>query len=339
MTDPGVDFSLLSECRLRLVEQGAETLMLDRLGCAHAPTWNVGEKPCGPPSSLIQQIGADGLERSSQRVENDRLPKAECPRTALAQQMGADGLHVLHALEQPDAPVELAEVERVHLLLPDRPHDDDLSGGKATWRAGPHAEEGEGIIRSPSDPEASTGTKRETTWFGDNVHLTETCAVEGPEEAHPMPQLMVQVQTTMATVQDGDMTAALQEDVVQHHLMPEEQIVDTGSVDAEVLVSRQQNHGLTLVGPVLSDNRWQAKAGEGFNGVHVQLDWHAECATCPVRSDGTKSSTTGRVLHVRPHAATSTRHSSVSAGVSGTSRHRGNAFPSGTRHGDTTRAL
>ena len=52
----------------------------------------------------------------------------------------------------------------------------DLSGGKANWRAGPQASDDEGIIRSPYDPEARTGKKRETTWFGYKVHLTETCA-------------------------------------------------------------------------------------------------------------------------------------------------------------------
>src|SRR6266567_2485613 len=41
----------------------------------------------------------------------------------------------------------------------------------------------EGIIRSPYDPEARTGKKRETTWFGYKVHLTETCALETTEDA------------------------------------------------------------------------------------------------------------------------------------------------------------
>ncbi len=146
-----------------------------------------------------------------------------------------------------------------------------------------------------------------------------------------MPQLIVEVQTTAANVQDVDMTAVIQEDLAQHHLLPEEQIVDTGYVDAELLVSSQRQHGLKLVGPVLSDNSWQAKAGKGFDVAHFHLDWQAQLATCPqgqsssrwslagerievvfaqqgcaagpVRSDCTKSSTTGRVLHVRPQAA------------------------------------
>jgi|GEM_PF-3940777 len=54
-----------------------------------------------------------------------------------------------------------------------------------------------------------------------------------------MPQLIVQVQTTVANVQDVDMTQVLQEDLAQHHLLLTEQIVDTGYIDAELLVKRR----------------------------------------------------------------------------------------------------
>jgi transposase len=208
-----------------------------------------------------------------------------------------------------------------------------VSGGQAKWRAGPQESSDEGIIRSPSDPEARTGKKRETTWFGYKVHVTETCALEKAEDAQAqaLPQLIVEVQTTVANVQDVDMTEVLQEDLAQHHLRPEEQIVDSGYIDAELLVKRKPRYGIKLVGPVLSDNSWQAKANKGFDGSHFQIDWQSlqatcpqgqtsarwslvggrmeivfareVCAACPMRSDCTKSSTTGRVLHVRPQAA------------------------------------
>jgi transposase len=73
-------------------------------------------------------------------------------------------------------------------------------------------------------------------------------------------------------VQDVEITQVIQEDLARHHLLPDEQIVDTGYVDAELLVSSQQNYGITLLGPVLSDNSWQAKAGKGFDVAHSQLD-------------------------------------------------------------------
>ena len=170
------------------------------------------------------------------------------------------------------------------------------------------------------------------------MHLTETCGLETTEDAQgrALPQLIVDVQTTVANVQDVDMTEVIQENLAQHHLLPDEQIVDTGYVDADLLVKSQQHYGIRLLGPVLSDNSWQAKAGKGFDVAHFQLDWQnlqaicpqgqrsarwsptgermevvfarEGCAACPMRTDCTQSSTTGRVLHVRPQAAHEALH-------------------------------
>jgi hypothetical protein len=78
-------------------------------------------------------------------------------------------MHLLHALEQAGAPAELSRVASVQMLRHIWQQYDDLSGGKAKWRAGPQESSDEGIIRSPYDPEARTGKKRETTWFGYKV--------------------------------------------------------------------------------------------------------------------------------------------------------------------------
>jgi transposase len=367
LSDPGFDFSVLSEFRTRLIESQQERLLLDRFleVCKQRGWLKAGGKQRTDsthvlarvrslsnlecvgetlravlddlatlePDWLLKQISPDWFERYSHRVENYRLPKAESQRTALAQQIGEDGWHLLQAVEQPDTPEALKEATCVHLLRQIWQQYYDLSGGKVKWRAGPQADGGEGIIRSPSDTEARTGKKRETTWLGYKVHLTETCALEtsGQEQEQVLPQLITDVQTTVASVQDVEMTSVIQENLAHHELLPEEQIVDTGYVDAHLLVSSQQQHGIRLLGPALSDNSWQAQAGKGFDVAHFHLDWQAEqatcpqghtssrwsrarerievvfaketCAGCPVRSNCTKSLTTGRVLHVRPQAA------------------------------------
>jgi transposase len=367
LTDPGFDFSILSEFRQRLVEGKSGTLLLDRLlevckqrgwlkgggkqrtDSTHvlARVRSLSNLECVgetlraalddlaalAPDWLVQQITSDWFERYSHRVENYRLPKAENQRLALAQQIGEDGMHLLQALELPQAPGELKEVESVQLLRQIWQQYYDVSGGKVKWRAGPQASADEGIIRSPYDPEARTGKKRDTTWFGYKVHITETCALETGDDAQTrdLPQLIVQVETTVANVQDVQMTQTIQEDLAQHQLLPDEQIVDTGYVDADLLVSSKETYGITLLGPVLSDNSWQAKAGKGFDMGSFHLDWQAEhaicpqgqtsqsfrragerievvfpketCAGCPVRSDCTRSATTGRVLHVHSQAA------------------------------------
>jgi transposase len=359
LTDPGFDFSLLSEFRQRLVEDGAETLLLDGLleRCKQRGWLKAGGKQRTDsthvlarvrslsnlecvgetlraalddlaqiaPDWLVKQISSDWFERYSHRVENYRLPKAESQRKELAQQIGADGLHLLEALEKPDAPVGLSDEESLQVLRRVWEQYYDLASGKAVWRAGPQASEAEGVIRSPYDPQAQSGKKRETVWLGYKVHLTETC-----EQTETTPQVIVQVQTTVAAVQDVEVTASIQEELAKRDLLPEEQIVDTGYVDADLLVSSQHKHGLRLVGPVLSDNSWQAKEGKGFDAAHFQLDWQSQvatcphrqtsqpfrqagerievvfakevCANCPVRHLCTKSQTTGRVLHLRPQA-------------------------------------
>ena len=360
LTDPGFDFSVLSEFRARLIDSKQETLLLDRLleVCKQRGWLTAGGKQRSnsthvlarvrslsnlecvgetlravlddlatlAPDWLVKQMTADWFERYSHRVENYRLPKAESQRTALAQQIGADGLHLLQAVEHPDAPKTLRDEACVHLLRQVWQQYYDLSDGQAKWRAGPQSNEEDGVIRSPYDTEARTGKKRETTWLGYKVHLTETCALETSE----LPQLITAVQTTVANVQDVAITATIQEDLAQHDLLPEEHIVDNGYVNAQLLVSSQRDYGITLLGPVGADTSWQAKAGKGFDLAHFHVDWSAKqatcpqgqmsarwyptkerievtfakevCAACPARRDCTKSATTGRVVHVRPQA-------------------------------------
>lgn len=240
-------------------------------------------------------------------------------------------MHLLQALERPDAPEFLKDQTCVQLLRQVWQQYYDLAAGKAKWRAGPQANEDEGIIRSPYDPEARTSKKREMTWLGYKVHLTETCAI--PEEAERtgmIPHLIVQVHTTVAPVPDVQMTAPIQAELVKAGHAPAEHIVDTGYVDADLLMSSQRE-GIKLLGPVLPDNSWQAKAGKGFDQAHFQIDWttgqatcpqgqtstrlgkaaermeivfaREVCAACPVHEDCTRSQTTGRVLHVRPKEA------------------------------------
>lgn len=367
LTDAGFDYSVLSEFRARLVDSQQEHLLLDRLleVCKRRGWVRAGGKQrtdathvlarvrslsnlecvgetlravledlaAVAPDWLVQHISAEWFERYSHRVENYRLPKAASQRRALAEQIGTDGLQLLHALAQPGAPAALQQVPSVALLQRVWQQYYALAAGKATWRADPLAGDGDGVIRSPYDSEARTGKKRETVWLGYKVHLTETCAVEAPgdPQASDLPQLIVQVQTTVANVQDVEMTATIQRDLARRQLVPETQIVDTGYVDADLLVSSRHDHGITLLGPVLSDNSRQKKDGKGFDLTHFQIDWQERlarcpqghtsqsfravegrievvfakhvCAACPVRTDCTAYVTSGRVLHLRPQAA------------------------------------
>jgi transposase len=369
LTDPGIDASVLSEFRARVVAGGAEALLLDALLalCKQRGWLKAGGKQRTDSTHVLarvrslsnlecvgetlravlgdlarldadwlaRQISAEWLERYVHRVENYRLPKAESQRRALAEQMGADGLHLLRTLEQAGTAAELQQLKSVQLLRQVWQQYYEVREGQARWRAGQQADEDEGVIRSPYDPEARTGKKREIVWLGYKVHLTETCqtqqteAAEG-QEGRTAPQLIVQVQTTLANEQDVEVTATIQHELAQADILPDEQVVDTGYVDADLLVSSQRDYGIRLLGPVLPDTSWQAKAGKGFDLAHFQVDWQGQqvicpqgqrssswsvqperieagfarqtCAACPSQTDCTHATTAGRVVHLRPQA-------------------------------------
>lgn len=362
LEDPGFDASVLSEFRARLVDAGAELLLLEtlltlckergwlkaggkqRTDATHvlAAARSLSNLECVgetlravlnelatlAPDWLVQQITSDWLERYEHRVENYRLPKEKSKRTRLAEQIGTDGLQLLHALEHPQAPAGLSALASVHVLRQVWEQYYDLAEGWAKWRDDPVAGHKGGVIRSPYDPEARTGKKREQIWLGYKVHVTETCDV--PSQ---IPQLVTQVDTTPACITDVEMTAVIQQRLAQRELLPDEQVVDSGYVDGELLTSSQQHYGLTLLGPALADNSWQAKADKGFAVGHFQIDWQVHsatcpqgqtssrwsylsdperievvfartiCAGCPCRADCTRSRSAGRVLHLRPQAA------------------------------------
>jgi transposase len=182
LTDPGIDASVLSEFRARIVAGGAEALLLEvllalckqrgwlkaggtqRTDSTHvlARVRSLSNLECvgetlravlvdlagADADWLAQQVSSDWLERYGHRVENYRLPKAESQRRALAEQIGADGLSLVRALEQAGTPSELQEVKSVQLLRQVWQQYYELREGQAHWRAGPQAEE-EGVIRSP----------------------------------------------------------------------------------------------------------------------------------------------------------------------------------------------
>jgi transposase len=143
--------------------------------------------------------------------------------------------------------------------------------------------------------------------------------------------LIVRVQTTLANEQDVEVTTTIQDALAQaDHLLPDEQVVDTGYVDGDLLVSSQRDYGIRLLGPVLPDTSWQAKADKGFDLAHFQVDWQRQevicpqcqrsaywsvqperieagfarptCSDYPSRTDCTHATTNGRVVHLLPQA-------------------------------------
>jgi transposase len=62
--------------------------------------------------------------------------------------------------------------------------------------------------------------KRETTWVGYKVHVTETCDEDAP-------RLITHVETTLATTAEGQVTAPIHTALQAQDLLPADHIVDT----------------------------------------------------------------------------------------------------------------
>ena len=110
--------------------------------------------------------------------------------------------------------------------------------------------------------------------MGYKVHLTESCEAE-------LPLVITHVETTAAPVTDEAMTATIHAELERKHLVPAEHIVDTGYVDAQLLVESQRDYQINLVGPTRKDCRWQASQRTGFDASHFLIDWDQQQATCP----------------------------------------------------------
>ena len=82
--------------------------------------------------------------------------------------------------------------------------------------------------------------------MGFKVHLSETCEKDSPH-------LITHVETTTAPVSDDARTATIHERLKQKELLPDQHIVDTGYVDAQLLHRSQQDYGIDLVGPTRAD--------------------------------------------------------------------------------------
>lgn len=309
LTDPGFHFSVLTEFRARLVTGGAESLLLDRmlerfkahglvkprgkqrtdsthvLGAVHdlhllelvtetlratlddlaavVPEWLRG---FAPPA---------WFERYTHRVEDYRLPRGKEKREAFALEVGADGFALLDALDAATPPAAahtvtmvgtLRDVWRVHFA-----REDD---GRPRWRAGAELPPVGERLQSPYDPEMHYRTKRGMGWSGYKVHVTETC---DDDTAH----LITHVATGPAMLPDMTSTAAIHTALAAKGLLPAEHFVDSGYVDAELLVQSQRDHGVSLEGPVRSLSTWAGRAGHGYDLPHFRIDWDRKEVTCP----------------------------------------------------------
>jgi transposase len=309
LSSPGFDYSVLSEFRQRLVEGGAERMLLETiLDCCEAKKLLGGKKKQRTDSThvvaairalnLVELVGEtmrrvlndiaqvapewlqtriqpEWIKRYGRPFDSYRLPKSKEKREELAIAIGQDGFAVLQAIYQEDAPAVVKSLPRVEIMRRIWIQQYYRHEGEIHWRTKkkwgqPPAHQ---MIASPEDLEAKYCVKRSTVWTGYKVHLTETCEVD-------QPRLITQVETTAATTHDVKVTETIQDNLAERDLLPEIQLVDQGYMETDLLVNSQKK-GVDLVGPVPSSKSWQDRLDEAFDHTQFQIDWELMIAACP----------------------------------------------------------
>ena len=226
------------------------------------------------PDWLRAHSQAEWVERYGPRSEDSRSPLGEAARLAFAEEIGRQGRELLDALFDPSAPEWLRQVPAVEILRQVWVQNYQRIDDEVRWRSSENIPPPSRYIGSPYDEEAHYSKKRSTTWVGYKVHLTESC------EAH-LPLLITHVETTSAPVSDDAMTATIHAELDRKALLPTEHIVDTGYVDAKLLVESQRDYQIDLVGPTRKNYHWQASQQTGYDADHFLVNWEQQQATCP----------------------------------------------------------
>ncbi len=308
LTDPGFDYSVLSEFRQRLLIQGAEQQVFEAMltrfkeqgllkvrgkqrtdstpllaAVRSLNRLELGGRTLQQALNAVAQhapewgqthIPADWFDRYRRQLDDYRLPKGASARYTLATTIGNDGVYLLEQVGQEDAGAEVRSHAALELLRQVWEQQYEIEKGQARWRELKELLPSAARIASPHDGEARYSTKRSVTWVGYKAHLSETCDEHSPS-------LITQVATTLATTDDIKALPTIHQALANRDRLPGPHLVDTAYGSAETLVDSQTQYGVELVCPVPPDNSWQAHEAEVFALDQFTIDWEAQRVVCP----------------------------------------------------------
>lgn len=262
LTDPGFDFSVLSEFRSRLIDGSQERQLLDLMlsrfvekGLLKSPKQqrtdsthilaairtlsrleNIGETLRHALNTLavvapnwLRSIvpNSEWYERYARKFEDSRLPYNREERTSEAIRIGADGIYLLDAIWSEVAPSWLRLVEAVEILRLVWLQQFYVENNVVQLRGSDDYPSSSILINSPYDLDARRGNKRTTIWTGYKVHLSETCDQDAPH-------LITYVETTPTSDRDHQVLDELHHNLAQRDILPEKHFVDTGYVEGTI---------------------------------------------------------------------------------------------------------
>jgi transposase len=319
LTDPGFDFSVLSEFRDRLLAGSAAELLLDKLlercralglltarGQQRTDSTHVlaairvlnrlelVAETLRAALNAVATVAPDWLqaltplawyERYSRRIEESRLPKATAAREAYAQTVGEDGFLLLDALDTPDAPEGLRALPSLEALRRTwQRHYERTACAPASPGASPASQ-----VRFKASrelPPAAEGIESPYDVEARYRHKRDTqwtgYMVHISETCEPtMPHLLTHVHTTPATVHEAQCTTPIQQALVDKDLSPQEHLVDAAYVSSELLVQSRDDQGILLRGPTRPSQGWQTQVDGAYTIDQFAVDWDQQQVRCP----------------------------------------------------------
>lgn len=309
LSDPGFDYTLLSDFRQRLLSDPASlpplldiflelfkarglvkargkqrtdsthilgaVRDLNRLECVGETMRQALNALAGiAPQWLQSWVPSDWYRRYGPRFEQYRLPKTQTERQELAVSIGIDGYTLLSQAYAADVPAGIGRHPAIEVLRQVWVQNYYQQEAQCFFREAGNRPPGALLIQSPYDPEVRYSQKRELEWKGYKAHLTESC-----DETRP--HFITHVITEAAPKPDDAPTDQVHQDLARKGLLPQEHYLDAGYTDAQLLVDSRQQYGIELIGPVQVDTSWQARAGQGFDVASFSIDWEAQQVTCP----------------------------------------------------------
>lgn len=239
------------------------------------------------PGWLRAVAPADWHERYDRRVEDARLPESPAKREAYAVQVGVDGYVLLAALDRPGTPAELLVLPAVVIMrrvwarhyAPIAPEAGGKGGGIPGIRfrplpARPPVSDAAERVESPYDPDARFRRRSGRTWTGYIAHRTET----GDTGA---PRLIVNADTTDASVHEARRTTPLHAALLAKRLAPSQHLADTAYRSADLLTAAREPYDIDLIGPQYAGRSWQDRTPDAFDITAFAVDWERQVAHCP----------------------------------------------------------
>jgi transposase len=319
LSDPGFDFSVLSEFRERLLAGSAEELLLAKLlercramglltarGQQRTDSTHVlaairvlnrlelvaetlraalNELATVAPAWLQALVPPEWYARYAKRIEDARLPREPAQREAYAQTVGEDGFALLDMVEAVEAPPDLRMLPSIAALRRTwQRHYERTSDEAAGDRE--HAIYRVQFRPNRDLPPAAEGIESPYDPEARYRHKRDTqwtgYMVHVSETCEPTtPHLLTHVHTTPATVHEAQCTAPIQQALVDKDVPPREHLVDAAYIDAELLVDSREEHGIILRGPTRPTPGWQAQVEGAYTIDQFTVDWERQVVTCP----------------------------------------------------------